>query len=64
MLPGDPLYAQKLQEKMDKVHMFARDNLKISSAAMEQHYDIKAMITRYDVGTGVWLHNPQRRKVA
>ena len=59
---NSPMYAQKLQDKMDEVHMFARDNLKISSGAMKQYYDTKAMATRYDVGTGVWLYNPQRKK--
>lgn len=62
LLPGNPLYAQKLQEKMDEVHMFARDNLKISSAAMKRRYDMKAAAVKYDVGSGVWLHNPQRKK--
>lgn len=62
MPPHSPMYAQKLQEKMDEVHIFARDNLKISAGAMKQYYDIKATTTRYEVGTGVWLHNPQRKK--
>ena len=62
LLPGNPLYAQKLQEKMDEVHMFARDNLDISSAAMKRHYDMKATAVQYNVGSGVWLHNPQRKK--
>ena len=36
-MPRDnsPMYAQKLQDKMDEVHLFARDNLKISSGAMK-----------------------------
>ena len=49
---NSPMYAQKLQDKMDEVHMFAKDNLKISSGAMKQYYDTKAMATRYGVGTG------------
>jgi hypothetical protein len=57
-----PMYAQKLQEKMDEVHMFVRHNSKISSGVMKQHYDVKAMAVKYEVGTGVWLHNPQRKK--
>ncbi len=57
-----PIYAQKLQEQMDEVHIFARDNLKISSGASKQYYDTKTMGTRYEDGTGVWLYNPQRRK--
>ena len=47
---------------MDEVHIFARDNLKISSGASKQYYDTKTMGTRYEDGTGVWLYNPQRRK--
>ncbi len=38
-----PIYAQKLQEQMDEVHIFARDNLKISSGASKQYYDTKTM---------------------
>ena len=53
-MPGNsPMYAQKLQDKMDEVHMFARGNLKISSGAMKQYYQTKAMATRYKLGTGV-----------
>ena len=29
---------------------------------MRRYYDTKAMATHYKVGTGVWLHNPQRKK--
>ena len=58
-MPGNsPMYAQKLQDKMDEVHMFA----KISSGAMKQYYNTKTMATRYKIGTGIWLHNPQRKK--
>ncbi len=57
-----PIYAQKLQEQMDEVHIFARENLKISFGATKQFYDAKTMETRYGNGTGVWLYNPQRRK--
>ena len=39
-MPGNsPMYAEKLQDKMDEVHMFARDDLKIISGAMKQYYD-------------------------
>ena len=62
-MPGDsPMYAQRLQDKMDEVHMFARDDLKIISGTTKQYYDTKAMATRYEIGAGVWLHNPQRKK--
>ena len=37
-MPGNsPMYAQKLQDKMDEVHMFARDNLKIRSGVMKHN---------------------------
>ncbi len=59
---NNPIYAQKLQKQMDEVHIFARDNLKISSGTTKQYYDTNTMETRYEDGTGVWLYNPQRRK--
>jgi hypothetical protein len=57
-----PIYAQQLQDQLDEIHVFARENIKISSHAMKKNYDVKALGTNYQVGTSVWLHNPQRKK--
>lgn len=55
-------YAQNLEEKLDRVHLFAQQNLRQSSTVTKRRYDTKVLATWFDEGSGVWLHNPQRKK--
>ena len=55
-------YATQLQEKLEQVHRFARDQLKMMSGRMKRHYDSHQEGGKLNVGTPVWLYNPQRRK--
>ena len=55
-------YARELERKMDRLHLFAREKLQQSSATKKQRYDVTAVPTRFNVGSGVWLHNPKKKK--
>ena len=55
-------YAETLQNRLDEVHNFARDNIKVSGRGMKQRYDLKSAQKRYPSGSGVWLHTVQRKK--
>ena len=55
-------YAQDLEEKLERVHVIARENLEKSSAAMKRRYDSKVCGFRFDEGAGVWLHCTMRKK--
>ena len=62
MAEDGPTYVQQLQDQLDEIHVFASEKITISSHAMKKYYDVKALGMNYEVGTSVWLHNPQRRK--
>ena len=57
-------HAQKLRERLERVHKFAREHLKISTSDQQKknydHWPVRH--TLYMRGDGVWLHNPQRKK--
>ncbi len=58
------VYADALQERLERVHTFARAHLQMSSNRMKRYYDTRTNQTRFDRSDAVWLHNPQRRKGA
>ena len=55
-------YAQQLQSRMEKIHGFAREHLKLKSDKMKEHYDSRAADGELQEGDAAWLHNPQRKK--
>ena len=55
-------YAQDFEDKLERVHVIARENLNKSSAAMKRRYDSKVCVSRFDEGAGVWLHCTMRKK--
>ena len=55
-------YAHQLEETLDRVHVFARKNISESGSTMKQRYDSKVRPSRFDEGSGVWLHNPRKKK--
>ncbi len=55
-------YVEALQEKLDKVHDFARERIKLSSDRMKRYYDVRATGDQLNEGDLVWLYNPQRKK--
>ena len=62
LLEHKSAYATKLQEKLEQVHHFARGQLEMMSDLMKRHYDSHREGGKLNVGTPVWLHNPQRKK--
>ena len=62
LLEPKSAYATQLQEKLEQIHHFARDQLKLMSDRMKRHYDSHREGGKLEEGTPVWLYNPQRRK--
>ena len=56
------VYAYELSQKLEKIHEFARDKLKLSSDMMKRKYDVGAKLQNFTERSVVWLHNPNRTK--
>ena len=54
-------YAQALQEKIKRVHRYARKHLNIKSERQRQKYDQRLNQRTYDRGNAVWFYNPKRK---
>ena len=54
-------YCEKLQERLEQVHSYARENLKVSTARMKNYYDLRADDVTFAEGDAVWLHNPRKK---
>ena len=55
-------YAQQLHSRLERIHSFAREHLRLASDKMKEHYDSRAAGRKLEEGDVVWLHNPQRKK--
>ena len=55
-------YVAYLQECIDKVHRYARANIRVASDRMKEYYDVKADHHAFSRGDWVWLYNPTRKK--
>ena len=56
-------YAIKLSERMDRIHQFARQYLKLSSDRLKKNYDHRPVNQhQYNRGDAVWLYSPQKKK--
>ena len=55
-------YARALLSRLEKVHDYARQHLKLKSDKMKSHYDLQASGVELKEGDAVWLYNPQRKK--
>ena len=55
-------YARSLQEKLERVHDFARERLTLSSDQMKHYYDLDTVQKRFEDGDAVCLYNPQRKR--
>ncbi|CAC5395695.1 Retrovirus-related Pol polyprotein from transposon 297,Retrovirus-related Pol polyprotein from transposon 17.6 [Mytilus coruscus] len=56
------VYAYALSQKLEVIHQFARNKLKLSSDRMKRNYDVGTKMQKFDAGDPVWLHNPRRVK--
>lgn len=57
-----PEYIEELDGTIEKVHAFARDNIKSFSNKAKDRYDLRANDRLFKAGDAVWLYNPQRKK--
>ena len=55
-------YALDLQERLERVHNFGRNHLKLKSDKMKEYYDASSQDEQLEEGDPVWLYNPQRKK--
>ncbi|KAJ8943690.1 hypothetical protein NQ318_015179 [Aromia moschata] len=57
-----PEFVEDLRKRMDRIHRFAREKLKIHSDKMKQHLDTTSTETAFKPGDAVWLYAPKRTK--
>ncbi|KAJ8932556.1 hypothetical protein NQ318_004710 [Aromia moschata] len=57
-----PEFVEDLRKRMDRIHRFARENLKIHSDKMKQRLDTTSTETALKPGDAVWLYAPKRTK--
>ena len=55
-------YVETLQERLESIHAFARQHLKLASDRMKRYYDIDTTESKLKVRDAMWLYNPQRKK--
>ncbi|KXJ10888.1 Retrovirus-related Pol polyprotein from transposon 412 [Exaiptasia diaphana] len=55
-------YARSLQDKIRKVHGYAREHLTTESDRQKKKYNQRLNQKNYDRGAPVWFYNPKRRK--
>ena len=55
-------YTRELCEKLELVHRYASNHLKMASDRMKQRYDLLQNGVSLSAGDPVWFHNPQRKK--
>ena len=55
-------YASTMQERLERVHEFARGHMQLMLNRMKQRYDPLLEHQPLEAGEAVWLHNPQRKK--
>ena len=56
-------YANDLRDRLNEVHEFARNRMRVASDAMKRKYDIKSNLKVFQVGDVVWVFDPTRKVV-
>ena len=54
-------FVQELEERLDKVHEFARNKMSVAGGNMKKFYDRKINQNLYSEGDKVWYHDSRRR---
>ncbi|KAJ8950677.1 hypothetical protein NQ318_012756 [Aromia moschata] len=57
-----PEFVEDLRERLDRVHRFASEKLKMHSDKMKQRLDTTSTDTAFKPGDAVWLYAPKRTK--
>ncbi|GBM75960.1 Retrovirus-related Pol polyprotein from transposon 412 [Araneus ventricosus] len=55
-------YMKNLEARLESVHAFARERIKLSSERMKTRYDSRATHHHFKEGDLVWMYNPKRRR--
>ncbi|GBN64392.1 hypothetical protein AVEN_67941-1 [Araneus ventricosus] len=55
-------YLNNLEARLESVHAFARERIKLASERMKTRYDSGATDHHFKDGDQVWLYNPKRRR--
>ncbi|GBO02529.1 hypothetical protein AVEN_224900-1 [Araneus ventricosus] len=55
-------YLNNLEARLESVHAFARERIKLASERMKTRYDSGATDHHFKDGDKVWMYNPKRRR--
>ncbi|GBN19339.1 hypothetical protein AVEN_134257-1 [Araneus ventricosus] len=55
-------YLNNLEARLESVHAFARERIKLASERMKTRYDSGATGHHFKEGDQVWMYNPKRRR--
>ncbi|GBN12768.1 Retrovirus-related Pol polyprotein from transposon 297, partial [Araneus ventricosus] len=55
-------YMKNLEARLESVHAFARERIKLASERMKTRYDSRATDHHFKEGDLVWMYNPKRRR--
>ncbi|GBN83554.1 hypothetical protein AVEN_153952-1 [Araneus ventricosus] len=55
-------YMKNLEARLESVHAFARERIKLASERMKTRYDSRATYHHFKEGDLVWMYNPKRRR--
>lgn len=60
--PPGPDYARKLQDRLEKAHAFARDQLEKAGMRQRRKYDLRSKGRDFRPWELVWVYTPKRKK--
>ncbi|GBN25219.1 hypothetical protein AVEN_211696-1, partial [Araneus ventricosus] len=55
-------YLNNLEARLERVHAFARERIKLANERMKTRYDSGATSHHFKEGDQVWMYNPKRRR--
>ncbi|GBM09461.1 Retrovirus-related Pol polyprotein from transposon 412, partial [Araneus ventricosus] len=55
-------YMKNLEARLESVHAFARERIKLASERMKTRYESRATDHHFKEGDLVWMYNPKRRR--
>ncbi|GBM21341.1 hypothetical protein AVEN_149910-1 [Araneus ventricosus] len=62
-MPSSPKeYMKHLETRLENVHAFARERIKLASERMKTRYNSRATDHHFKEGDLVWMYNPKQRR--
>ncbi|GBM23211.1 hypothetical protein AVEN_159889-1 [Araneus ventricosus] len=55
-------YMKNLETRLESIHAFARERIKLASERMKTRHDSRATDHHFKEGDLVWVYNPKRRR--